>query len=101
MNRAEVVRRPGDDRSDHKRPVARYAARRPRQPAFQRVNSITIYTAHISTERKILGSKKIDVPVRGLRDDAARDQAQRHEGKAEQQRAIADLVNDLESGQAQ
>src|SRR5215467_12300298 len=42
--------------------VARYAARRPRQPAFHLVYSSTIYTTHIRPESRILGSAKKRVP---------------------------------------
>src|SRR5689334_13746322 len=42
--------------------VAKYAARRPLQPALQRVYRSTMYTTHISPESKILGSAKYLVP---------------------------------------
>src|SRR4029077_2707855 len=44
--------------------VARYAARRPRHPAFQRVYKSTMYTNHIRPESRILGSAKYRVPKR-------------------------------------
>src|SRR5882724_399031 len=44
--------------------VARYAARRPRHPAFQRVYNRTMYTTHIRPESKILGSAKYLLPNR-------------------------------------
>src|SRR5580765_3080889 len=42
--------------------VAKYAARRPRHPALQRVYRSTMYTTHIRPESKILGSAKYLVP---------------------------------------
>ena len=38
--------------------VERYAAFRPRQPEFQRVYTSSMYTAYISSESTILGSRK-------------------------------------------
>src|SRR5678815_856167 len=45
-----------------------------------------------------LGIEEVHGVVRVLRDDDTGQQAQRHEGKAEQKRAIADLVNHVERG---
>src|SRR5580765_2381623 len=42
--------------------VAKYAARRPRHPALQRVYRSTMYTTHIRPESNILGSAKYLVP---------------------------------------
>src|SRR5262249_39750656 len=44
--------------------VAIYAARRPRQPALQRVYNSTVYTTHIKIERRTLGSAKYFEPKR-------------------------------------
>src|SRR5262249_4523159 len=44
--------------------VAIYAARRPRQPALQRVYNSTVYTTHIRMERRTLGSAKYFDPKR-------------------------------------
>ena len=41
------------------------------------------------------------MPVCSLRHDAPRNQAQRHEGKAQQQRAVADFIDHFERWQPQ
>ena len=68
-----------------------------RTPA--RVHHHQIHRPHQDGEQ-YLGIEEIDAPERGLRDYGTCNQPERHEGKPEKQRTIADVVNYFECRQA-
>ena len=98
MDRGEIVGCPGGQRGhEGERCQERGAASAPSGvPAGE--DHHHVHGPHQHREQN-LGIEKIDVAVGGDGDDRAGDQAQRHEGKTQQQRAIADLVDDFERGQ--